>query len=156
MTIDLGQFISFRDADGRPIDRYRYQNYFIGQSNAGHDYLGFIVEAGVGTTSGDRPQTTFSTARNEISANIVSECVDGFWSMRVETWFVDPEQRKRLRLFIDETWLCSSYAQDDAEDRILTVNLSSPFDAIGTQIPPLLLTEERCGALPAPGSINIG
>ena len=114
-------------------------------------YLPFIYQGATITRSGDNLQSTITMAVNTLAMNIAHQAVEGDYQVELQTWAMDPSTFNPGKQLTHEYWIAAGLAYDpDA----LQIQLSSPIDAVGAQVPNRVLTTKLVGALPVTASVR--
>lgn len=127
----------------------RWQNYWIDEAivygGISYEFVPFGITSGAGASGGDRSEEQLVLPLTELAANMVTEAVRAKAVVIVETVLIDPVTNQIVGSFSEGRWRIRSYSQDV---QAITVQLSSPFDAVTTGFPKELLTTSKVGILP--------
>jgi hypothetical protein len=133
----------------------RYQNGLTGTQvtydGAGYSFLSFIYSGSTKNRTGDNMISSLSLAANQVSMNIASEAVKGFWAIRLDSVLMHPETLQPTRQLSREYWVASGLSYDT---QAVQVQLSSAIDAIGADAPNKTLLETYVGALPLTARVS--
>jgi hypothetical protein len=156
MAVAICNFIRFKNRGGA-FTNFAYQNFFVNSnrsySGAGYSFLPFALGNGAGKKGGDRSNSVLACSSNPISVNIFAEACDKGWLLEAKTVEVDPITLALQALISSELWFASSM-ESDTERTLL--QLASPLDAVGGQVPRRFLSSTLVGALPTTGNITFG
>lgn len=134
----------------------RWQNYYPDRSITwgGFTYqaLPFLVSPGAGARGGERSSQQIGLALNDISATLAAQATTGGWMAEIETVLITALTDTMVRAYTREMWECSSYRH---EDNGLVLELRSPFDAVVSQFPGRVLTQEMVGSLPSTALVQV-
>ena len=166
-SIGLGHTVTLRTRAG--IAKYRFQNYFFGESVifAGQPYI-FVPFGFSGLTTSknnDLEPASLVFANNGLSRSFISEALRGGdindedyleimrdpYIAEVEVFIFDPITEDKSKLYT-YTGQCSSANWNDT-DAIL--ELSSILDAVKGDIPTRTLRKDLVGNLPTSGTVRI-
>jgi len=156
MAVAVCNFIRFKNRGGA-YTSYAYQNFFVNQSrtyqNIAYSFLAFGLTGGSGKKGGDRSNNVLGCGSSAISVNIFAEACDKGWLLEVKTVEVDPITLSLQSLITSELWFASSM-ETDVQRTLL--QLASPLDAVGGQVPRRYLSSVLVGALPTSGNLTFG
>lgn len=156
MAVAICNFIRFKNR-GSSYTSYAYQNFFVNSnrsySGVSYTFLPFGIGGGAGKKGGDRSNSVLACASNAISVNVFAEACDKGWLLEVKTVEVDPLTLSLQALISSELWFASSM-ESDTERTLL--QLASPLDAVGGEVPRRYLSSTLVGALPTTGNLSFG
>ena len=145
------------EAGVETVPNYRYQNFFINETNTvaniTYDFLPFGITTGAGKRGGDRANASLVVAHNSIVLNVFTEAAFNSWLLEVRTWTVNLSDFSNDTDVSTELWVVNSYELDI--DRI-TLRLTSPLDAVRSDAPRRVLNTSLVGSLPSSGSLVVG
>lgn len=135
---------------------YAYQNFSVNVTRAyagvTYSFLPFAVSTGAGSKGGDRSEAVLGAGTNEISVNIFAEAVQSRWLLELKTVSLDITDFSDDALIRSELWRVASYDMDT--EKVL-LKLTSPLDAVRSDVPRRVLSTELVGALPSSGSLVV-
>lgn len=136
---------------------YAYQNFSVNQTRiyggVTYSFLPFAVSTGAGSKGGDRPEAVLGAGTNQISVNIFAEAVQSRWLLELKTVSLSVTDFSDDALIRSELWRVASYDMDT--EKIL-LKLTSPLDAVSSDVPRRVLSTSLVGALPTSGSLVVG
>ena len=136
---------------------YAYQNFSVNQvriyGGVTYSFLPFAVSTGAGSKGGDRPEAVLGAGNNQISVNIFAEAVQSRWLLELKTVSLSVTDFSDDALIRSELWRVASYDMDT--EKIL-LKLTSPLDAVSSDVPRRVLSTALVGALPTSGSLVVG
>lgn len=136
---------------------YAYQNFSVNltrvYSGVAYSFLPFAVSTGAGSKGGDRSEAVLGAATNEISVNIFAEAVQSRWLLDLKTVSLDVTDFSDVALIRSELWRVASYDMDTEK---VMLKLTSPLDAVASDVPRRVLNTKIVGALPTSGSLVVG
>lgn len=135
---------------------YAYQNFSIGTARSyggvTYNFLPFAISTGSGSKGGDRSEAVLGAGTNDISVNIFAEAVQSRWLLELKTVSLDVTDFSDDALIRSELWRVASYDMDT--EKVL-LKLTSPLDAVRSDVPRRVLSTELVGALPSSGSLVV-
>jgi len=152
--VALTNFIRVQTRSAAPEVKYNFHNAnpgtYIVHDGWGHEYLSFAYRGGVMNRSGDAIEATLVLGANALALERVEEIVTQRWGVYVSTCqmnldFTTPRDINR------EYWVATSASYDNTA---IQVQLSSPIDAVDTQVPNIFLTQHNVGRLPVTGALS--
>ena len=136
---------------------YAYQNFSVNQTRiyegVTYSFLPFAVSTGAGSKGGDRSEAVLGAGSNQISVNIFAEAVQSRWLLELKTVSLSVSDFSDDALIRSELWRVASYDMDT--EKIL-LKLTSPLDAVSSDVPRRDLSTALVGALPTSGSLVVG
>lgn len=136
---------------------YAYQNFSVNQTRiyggVTYSFLPFAVSTGAGSKGGDRSEAVLGAGNNQISVNIFAEAVQSRWLLELKTVSLSVTDFSDDALIRSELWRVASYDMDT--EKIL-LKLTSPLDAVSSDVPRRVLSTALVGALPTSGSLVVG
>jgi hypothetical protein len=152
--IAVGTYVRFLLSNGGATG-HAFQNFHVGKvrNYAGTDY----IYAGMGFSGssvdlqGSNISASLVFAVNPLLLNFIQEAADDRWIIRVRTVWLDPDSFDETGTFSEEVYQVTSFKHDGSR---LSLELSSPLDAVSGQAPRRVLTQYLVGSLPATGSIS--
>lgn len=155
MALAICNFIQLRNPGGAATG-FSYQNFFINQSSSvggiTYRFLPFAITSGAGKKGGDRASTSLVLTPNAISINVLAQAAESRLLLQNRTYEVDPIAISLRGLITDELWSITRM-EHDTEKVIL--QLSSPLDAVGNQVPRRYLSNKLVGSLPTSGRLSM-
>lgn len=134
-----------------------YQNFSVNQtrtySGVTYSFAPFAVSSGGGARGGERSNAALVAGTDAISVNLFAEAVQNRYMLEIQTVSLDPLTFADEALISTEIWRIASYEMDTIT---ITMRLTSPLDAVKSQIPRRTLSTELVGALPTSGTLVIG
>ena len=149
MTIAIGTFVNFND-------EVYFQNFFPGEVRkwegeeymfAGFGYGGSTTDLQAGNVDS---QLVFNL--NELSLNLATEAVTNNWIVTVKTVWLKPETLLEKSNYMTDVFTVTQFEYDSLR---LTMELSSPLDAVTAEVPRRRLTEKLVGSMPSSGDIAL-
>ncbi len=135
---------------------YAYQNFSVNTnrtySGVTYNFLPFAISTGAGSKGGDRSEAVLGAGTNDISVNIFAEAVQSRWLLELKTVSLDITDFSDDALIRSELWRVASYDMDT--EKVL-LKLTSPLDAVRSDVPRRVLSTELVGALPSSGSLVV-
>lgn len=150
MEFAYGQFLSLGPSGD--IDRYRFQNYAIGESINGHLFLPFAFSGAVASLQGDNLDATLQFADVPMTRGWAVEALDNLWVAKVNTVLWDPATRN-IQQTLYEYWGCCSNGGWDGVN--LQIQLNSLLDAVSANVPGRRLHRYQVGSLPFTAQISV-
>jgi len=155
MTLAIGTYISFRTrSDG--VTPYNFQNFFPSETRDydGQTYLFacFGFSGGSVDLEASDVQATLAFGQSQLCSTFVKQSCDEYWIVRIRSVWLDPETLEETTTFLEEIYSCISYENDLSR---LNLTLGSPLDAVRSEVPQRVLSQELVGSLPTTGAINV-
>ena len=151
----IGTYLQLTTKEGAPTG-FSFQNFFHGQSRPfkGDEYMyaGFGFSGSTVDVNAANISATLVFAVNTLDLNVFKQAADDRWVAIVRTVWLNPETLEETSTFLEEVYAVIGFSHDTSR---LSVNLSSPLDAISGQAPRRTLNQALVGALPATGSIPL-
>ena len=149
MSIAIGTFLNLND-------QYYFQNFFPGETRlwqgdsymfAGFGYGGGTVDLSAGNIAS---RLVFNV--NELSLQLANQAAENNWIATIKTVWLNPKTLKEKKNYMIDVWQVIQYEHDNLR---LTMELSSPLDAVTAETPRRRLTEDLVGAMPSSGDISL-
>lgn len=153
-SIAIGTYVKFQLKSG--VDAgYAFQNFHSNETRnyAGVDYI--HASFGFSGTNVDlrgsniRAGLVFAVSR--LLLNFIQEAADSHWIVRIRTVWLDPDTLEETSTFTEEVYQVVGFQHNGSR---LSLELSSPLDAVSSQAPRRVLTQYLVGALPTTGQIS--
>jgi hypothetical protein len=148
MGIAIGTFIK--------LPGYNFQNFFHGQNitweSVQYQFAGFGYSGSSVDLQGGNIDAQLIFVVNDISLNLAKEAADNRHIITVKTVWLDPVTLKPKSNFMQDVFMITGFEHDALR---LGLRLSSPLDAISSDVPRRRLTEKLVGALPSTGQIQL-
>ena len=152
--VAIGTYARFLLSDGGTTG-HAFQNFHVGETRnyAGFDY----IYAGMGFSGssvdlqGSNVRASLVFAVSPLLLNFIQEAADQRWVIRVRTVWLDPANFDETGTFSEEVYQVTGFQHDGSR---LSLDLSSPLDAVSGQTPRRVLTQYLVGSLPATGQIS--
>jgi len=156
-TFAFVNYARFLQKDGTATSPvYAYQNFSVNQpriyGGVTYQFAPFAVSSGAGAKGGDRSETTLGAGLDALTVNIFTEAVTSRWLLELKTVSLDPETFADVTLIRSEVWRVARYEMD-TEKILLT--LTSPLDAVRSQVPRRYLSTKLVGALPSSATLVV-
>lgn len=152
--IAICAYISFQN-NGVPVPGYAWQNLWTGQTRTydgrAHVSMGFRISDSSGARGGDRSQGRLAMNRNQLALNVLAEARANRWKLRADVVLCNVAAGSDVRLLSRHLWRLGPIERRE----IITVNLTSPLDALRGDAPRRRLTTELVGQVPDTGNIFI-
>ena len=142
---------SFSAPDGTILNLNKFQN---GKHEGVNDYqyLSFIYQGAAMNRSGDNLEASIILGNTPLSMGFVHQFVEEGYYVDVETHLMDENfNKKQVLPLTKEYWLATGMSYDPSSIELL---LSSPIDAVGSNVPQKTLSTEQCNQLPLTGTIQ--
>lgn len=145
----IGTFVTFND-------RIRLQNFFPNEKRiwkkeeygfAGFGYGGTTTELAAGNVS-----SQLVMGMNKMSLSIAEEAVAKRWIVEVQTVWLNPNTLEEKKAYTTDIFTATQFEHDNLR---ISIELSSPLDAVTAEAPRRRLTEKLVGALPSTGGIAL-
>jgi hypothetical protein len=134
-----------------------YQNFSINESRTyggvAYSFAPFAVSSGGGARGGDRANAALVAGADLIAVNLFAEAVNNRYMLEIKTVSLDPLTFADDALVASEIWRVASYELDIPR---VTLRLTSPLDAVKSQVPRRTLSTVLVGALPTSGTLVLG
>ena len=149
MTFAIGTYVEMNQT-------HRFQNFHVGETRkykgekylfAGFGYGGSTTDLQAGNLDS---QLVFNL--NEISLSLAKQAVTEGWLVIVRTVWLNPETLKEQANYMVDYFTAVQFQHDTLR---LTLDLSSPLDAVTAEVPRRRLTQEMVGAMPGSGDIPL-
>ena len=151
LTYKLGHFMAFRPANG---DRFRFQNFFIGESvtweGFEYQFAPFGFSGFTASRQGDNVEAQLAFPNNEITRAVVLAAIEGRWAIRVHTVQID--DANNITLLNRYVGQVASGAWDET---LVALKLNSAIDAVTNSLPIRSLNEQLVGSLPVTSSVSV-
>lgn len=152
--VNYARFLQKNGSVTSPV--YAYQNFSVNQTRiyggVTYAFVPFAVSSGAGAKGGDRSETTLGAGVNAVTVNIFAEAVNERWLLELKTVSLDPETFADVALIRSEIWRVARYEMDT--EKIL-LKLTSPLDAVRSQVPRRYLSTKLVGALPSSATLVV-
>lgn len=152
--IAIGTYIRFQLPTGADTS-YAFQNFFSSEARSyggiSYTYAGFGFSGSSVDLQGSNIRAGLVFAVSELLLNFIQEVADNRWIVRIRTVWLDPEDLTETATYTEETYQVVGFQHDNSR---LSLDLSSPLDAVAGQTPRRVLTQSLVGALPTTGSIS--
>lgn len=152
--VAIGTYIRFQLSTGAETG-YAFQNFFANQARSyggiSYTYAGFGFSGSSVDLQGSNIRAGLVFAVSQLLLNFIQEAADSRWIVRVRTVWLDPDDFSETATYTEETYQVVGFQHDGSR---LSLELSSPLDAVSGQAPRRVLTQALVGALPATGSIS--
>jgi len=156
MTVAFCNFVRFKSLNGTYQAGRDFQNFFIGETrtrgSVSYAFAPFAVTPGAGTKGGDRSDSAVVAPASPLVTNLFLEASTERWLCEITVVLLDPETFSEVFQVTTETWVCSRLEIPSPERAVL--RLSSPLDAVDSQIPRRTLSSRLVGSLPSTGNIS--
>ena len=156
MTIAVVNYVRFKTFQGQYLSGFAFQNFFIGQTKTRDavDYLfaPFGITTGAGTKGGDRSDSALVAPAYPLTVNLFVDACKQKWLVEISMVLLDPLTFDEVQLITTEQWL-SSKVEVSTERAVL--RLSSPLDAVDSQVPKRMLSSVLVGSLPSTGNLSV-
>lgn len=151
LTYKLGHFMAFRPTNG---DRFRFQNFFIGESvvweTFEHQFAPFGFAGFTASRQGDNVESQLVFPNNAITRAVVLDAVEGRWPVRVHTVQID--EANNVSLLNRYVGQVASGAWDETA---VALKLNSAIDAVTNTLPRRSLNEQLVGSLPITSRVSV-
>lgn len=133
-----------------------YQNFSINETRTydgvSYNFAPFAVSSGSGARGGERSSATLVAGTDALSVNLFAEAVQNRYMLEIKTVSLDPLTFADEALVASEIWRVASYDMDTTR---VVLKLTSPLDAVKTQVPRRTLSTALVGALPTSGALVV-
>ena len=152
--IAIGTYLHFRVRSGGDTG-YAFQNFHANESRlyAGVNYVyaGFGFSGSTVDLQGSNIRASLAFAVSPLLLNFIQEAADQQWVIRIRTVWLDPDTFDETATFSEEVYQVVGFQHDGSR---LSLDLSSPLDAVSGQAPKRVLTQYLVGSLPSTGQIS--
>ena len=152
--IAIGTYIRFQLASGANTG-YAFQNFHAKQTRVyeGIDYIyaGFGFSGSSVDLQGSNIRAALVFAVSPLLLNFIQQAADERWIIRIRTVWLEPDTHEETATFAEETYQVVGFQHDGSR---LSLDLSSPLDAVSGQAPRRVLTQYLVGSLPSTGQIS--
>jgi hypothetical protein len=156
MTVAITYYVRFKTKTGAYVESYAFQNFFVGETKRFNDidhlYAPFGVTSGAGSKGGDRTDAALVAPLSPVTVNLFTEACEQRWLCEIRSVLLDPDTYEHVQQITLETWLC---AKPEINTERAVLRLSSPLDAVDTQIPKRMLNTRLVGSLPSSGTLSV-
>ena len=132
------------------------QNFFIGESishnGTSHAFAPFGFSGVSSSRNGDNSSAELVFANTEIARGYADESMKGDWVAEVDVCIVDLAGKTVVSRLFNYAGITTAAAWDQSK---LTMELSSVLDAVGNEVPGLVLTQKIVGSIPASSTIQL-
>lgn len=155
MTIAIGTYLRFQDRTGVDVG-FNFQNFFYNESRVYNGVTYTFANFGFSGSSTDLTAANISAslvfAQSLLPSNIVKSACDKYWIVNIRTVWLNPDTLAETSDYLEEYYSAVSFEHDLSR---LVLTLGSPMDAVRSEVPQRVLTQELVGSLPTTGAINI-
>lgn len=152
--IPIGTYIHFELPTGGQTP-YAFQNFHAGEmrtyAGRGYQSAGFGFSGTSVDLKGSNIRAALVFAVSQLLLSFIQEAADGRWIVRIRAVWLDPDTLAETGTFTEEVYQVVGLAHNGSR---LSVDLSSPLDAISAQTPRRVLTQSLVGSLPTTGQIS--
>jgi hypothetical protein len=152
--IAIGTYVRFQLPNGVATG-YAFQNFHANEARSyqgeSHVYAGFGFSGSTVDLQGSNIRASLVFAVSQLLLNFIQEAADSRWIIRVNTVWLDPDTYDETNNYTEETYQVTGYQHDGSR---LSLDLSSPLDAVSGQAPRRVLNQALVGSLPATGQIT--
>ena len=156
MTVAVVNYVRFKSFGGQYQSGFSFQNFYINQTKTkdGVDYMfaPLGVTPGAGTKGGDRSDSALVAPAYPLTVNLFVDACKQKWLVEITMVLLDPLTFEEVQLITTEQWL-SSKVEVTTERAVL--RLSSPLDAVDSQVPKRMLSSVLVGSLPSTGNLSV-
>lgn len=154
MSIAIGSYINFQKRDGSETFN-AFQNFHAGETRTyeGREYIygAFGFSGAAVDVNGANIQAQLIFALNPLILNIAQTASDQFWIVRVNTVWLNPENFEETSHRLEEVYAVVGFEHDNSR---IGFRLGSPLDAVQSDVPRRVLTQQTVGVLPTTGNIS--
>jgi hypothetical protein len=150
MEFAYGNFLSIGPSGD--IERYRFQNYAIGESVNSHLFLPFSFSGAVATLQGDNLDASLQFANVPLTRSWAVEALENLWVAKVVTVLWNPSSRA-IERELYEYWGCC--AAGGWNETGLEVRLNSLLDAVSGNVPGRRLHRYQVGSIPFTAQVSV-
>jgi len=152
--IAIGTYIRFQTRTGADVG-HAFQNFHQGETrtygSVEYTYAGFGFSGSSVDLQGSNIRASLVFAVGQLLLNFVQEAADSRWIVRIRTVWLDPDTFEETSTFTEETYQISGFQHEGSR---LSLDLSSPLDAVSGQAPRRTLSQYLVGNLPSTGQIS--
>ena len=149
MSIAIGTFIEIEE-------KYYFQNFFVNEvrkwEGKSYQFAGFGYGGSSSDLQGGNIDSQLVFRMNDLSLNLAVEAADNRWIVVVKTVWLDPDSLEEKANYMRDTFMITAFNHDNLT---LTLQLSSPMDAVTAEVPRRRLTEKLVGAMPSTGEVSL-
>ena len=149
----VGNFVEFTSGTAT---RFKFQNFFIGQSVDDHDFVPFgfsgvtINKTGDGTDASLLfPNSTENVGK--LTRSFSQDAIEGKWIAYVRIVLVNPDTEAILSTISQYYGQVASGGWDNAN---ISLQLNSVLDAVGGDIPQRRVNQELVGDIPTTSGVR--
>ena len=176
-VVAIGTLLQVRyDNGSRWIDEHLFQNCnaiegsedsqtagVVEYGGRNYEFLNFVYQGATRTRNGDNLQSALVFASNKISSGYAQKILEGHsvttdgvttivpYQVVVRTCLMRPSFTEVKKVITEEYWTTASMGYDT---EVLEILLTSGIDAFSANIPNMMLTTKRVGALPTTAQIR--
>jgi len=141
-----------QNAKREPSENSNSANNTILFNGQNYHYLPFIYQGTTINKSGDNIESNLIMGNHPLSMAKAQEAVLNNYFVEVNVCIVDNDDIDTIkRTLTTDTWLAASLSYDP---EVVEVLLSSAVDAVGVNVPNIVLTSEAVGKLPVTSDIQ--
>ena len=141
-----------QNAKREPSEGVKSPNNTILFNGKNYHYLPFIYQGTTISRSGDNIESNLIMANHPLSMAKAQEAVVNSYFVEVNVCIVANNDIDNVtNILTTDTWLAASLSYDP---EVVEVLLSSAIDAVGVNLPSLVLTNEAVGKLPVTSDIQ--
>ena len=141
-----------QNAKREPSEGVKSPNNTILFNGKNYHYLPFIYQGTTISRSGDNIESNLIMANHPLSMAKAQEAVVNNYFVEVNVCIVANNDIDNVtNILTTDTWLAASLSYDP---EVVEVLLSSAIDAVGVNLPSLVLTNEAVGKLPVTSDIQ--
>tara|TARA_R100001198_G_scaffold1597_1_gene1124 strand:+ start:34 stop:546 length:513 start_codon:yes stop_codon:yes gene_type:complete len=141
-----------QNAKREPSEDSNSANNTILFNGQNYHYLPFIYQGTTINKSGDNIESNLIMGNHPLSMAKAQEAVLNNYFVEVNVCIVDNDDIDTIkRTLTTDTWLAASLSYDP---EVVEVLLSSAVDAVGVNVPNIVLTSEAVGKLPVTSDIQ--
>ncbi len=141
-----------QNAKREPSEGVKSPNNTIVFNGKDYHYLPFIYQGTTVNRSGDNIESNLIMANHPLSMAKAQEAVLNNYFVEVNVCIVSNNNIDNIeRILTTDTWLAASLSYDP---EVVEVLLSSAVDAVGVNVPNIVLTTEAVGKLPVTSDIQ--
>lgn len=153
-SVAIGTYIKFQLPTGAETG-HAFQNFHNGETRvyAGIEYIaaGFGFSGTNVDLKGSNIRAGLVFSANKLLLNFIQEAADNRWVVQIRSVWLDPETYQETGTFTEEVYQVVGFSHNGSR---LSLDLSSPLDAVSGQAPRRILTQFLVGALPTTGQIS--
>ena len=141
-----------QNAKREPSEGVKSPNNTILFNGKNYHYLPFIYQGTTISRSGDNIESNLIMANHPLSMAKAQEAVVNSYFVEVNVCIVANDDIDNVtNILTTDTWLAASLSYDP---EVVEVLLSSAIDAVGVNLPSLVLTNDAVGRLPVTSDIQ--